>query len=77
MESSTTTRSPDLLLVILLLLEHLSSLTGILLDSKLRIIHSFPTVYSSQTVLGLELLDVIKAIIDQSKSSGSTASYND
>ena len=35
MESRTTTSTPDLLLVILLFLEHLSSLTRILLDSKL------------------------------------------
>ena len=35
MESSTTTSTPDLLLMILLFLQHLSSLTRILLDSKL------------------------------------------
>ena len=39
MESSTTTGTPDLLLVVLLLLQHLSSLTVVLLDSELGVIH--------------------------------------
>ena len=36
MESSTTTRTPDLLLVVLLFLEHLSALSLLLLDSELH-----------------------------------------
>ena len=37
MESSTTAGTPDLLLVVLLLLQHLSSLTVVLLDSELGV----------------------------------------
>ena len=36
MESSTTAGTPDLLIVVLLLLEHLSALSLLLLDSELR-----------------------------------------
>ena len=35
-ESSTTTGTPDLLIVVLLLLEHLSALSLVLLDSELQ-----------------------------------------
>ena len=31
--------------------------------------------YSSQTVLGLELLDVVQAVVDQSEASGSATTY--
>ena len=31
--------------------------------------------YSSKAVLGLELLDVIQAVVDQSETSGSATSY--
>ena len=37
MESSTTAGTPDLLLVVLLLLQHLSSLAVVLLDSELGV----------------------------------------
>ena len=36
MEGSTATSTPDLLLVVLLLLKHLSSLAVVLLDSELE-----------------------------------------
>ena len=31
--------------------------------------------YSSKAVLGLELLDVVQAVVDQSETSGSATSY--
>ena len=68
-KSSTTARSPNLLLVILLFLEHLSALTRILLNAKLDMTHLFRIRYSSKTVLCLKLLDVIQAVIDESKTS--------
>ena len=40
MESSTTASTPDLLLVVLLLLQHLSALTVVLLNSELGITFS-------------------------------------
>ena len=69
-ESSTTTSTPDLLLMVLLLLQHLSALAVVLLNSELCVTFRACT-YSGQTVLGLELLDVIQGVVDQSKSSGS------
>ena len=41
MEGSTTTSTPDLLLVVLLFLEHLSALSVVLLKTELGIIHSY------------------------------------
>ena len=74
MKSSTTTRSPDFLLVILLLLQHLTSLARILLNSKL-FLNSLTNTYSSQTILCLELLDVVERIVDESKTSRSATSW--
>ena len=74
-ESSTTTSTPDLLLMVLLLLQHLSALAVVLLNSELCVTFRACT-YSGQTVLGLELLDVIQGVVDQSKSSGSAATYS-
>ena len=75
MESSTTTSTPDLLLVVLLLLQHLSALAVVLLDSELCVTFRACT-YSGQTVLGLELLDVVQGIIDQSETSRSATTYS-
>ena len=41
MEGSTTTSTPDLLLVVLLFLEHLSALSVVLLKTELGISHSY------------------------------------
>lgn len=41
MEGSTTTSTPDLLLVVLLFLEHLSALSVVLLKTELGIIHLY------------------------------------
>ena len=73
-KSSTTTRSPDLLLVVLLFLQHLASLSGILLNSELQGQSHAHSSYSGQAVLGLELLDVIQRIVDQSKAGRTTTS---
>ena len=73
-KSSTTTRSPDLLLVVLLFLQHLTSLSGILLNAELQGQSHTHSSYSGQTVLSLELLDVIQRIVDQSKAGRTTTS---
>lgn len=59
MESSTTAGSPDLLLMILLFLKHLTSLSVMLLNSELKI-KPRKCTYASKTVLGLEFLHVLK-----------------
>ena len=69
MESSTTAGTPDLLLVILLFLEHLSALSLLLLDSELGVNHR-NGLYSSETVLGLELLHVINGVVDEGETRG-------
>ena len=69
MESSTAAGTPDLLVVVLLLLEHLSALSLVLLDSELGVNHR-NGLYSSETVLGLELLHVIDGIVDESETRG-------
>ena len=76
MESSTAASTPDLLLVVLLLLQHLSSLAVVLLNSKLCIKYCIYRMYSSKAVLGLELLDVVQTIVDQSETSRSATSYS-
>ena len=73
-KSSTTTRSPDLLLVVLLFLQHLTSLSGMLLNAELQNQSHTHSPYSGQTVLSLELLDVIQRIVDQSKAGRTTTS---
>ena len=73
-KSSTTTRSPDLLLVVLLFLQHLTSLSGMLLNAELQGQSHTHSPYSGQTVLSLELLDVIQRIVDQSKAGRTTTS---
>ena len=71
MESSTTASTPDLLLVVLLFLEHLSALSLVLLDSELGV--SYGDYFnSSETVLGFELLHVINGIIDEGETGGTT-----
>ena len=74
MESSTTACSPDLLLMILLFLKHLTSLPVMLLNSELTI---KPRKYkdASETVLSFKFLHILKGIIDQSKTRGATTSY--
>ena len=69
MESSTTAGAPDLLVVVLLLLEHLSALSLVLLDSELGVSHC-SSRYSSETVLGLELLHVINGVVDEGETRG-------
>ena len=73
-KSSTTTRSPDLLLVVLLFLQHLTSLSLVLLNSELHGQSHTHNSYSGQAVLGLELLNVIERIVDQSKAGRTTTS---
>ena len=75
MESGTAASTPDLLQVVLLLLEHLSSLAVVLLDSELTSEIGRIASYSSKAVLSLELLDVVEGVVDQSETSRSATSY--
>ena len=74
-QSSTTASSPDLLLVVLLFLQHLTSLSLVLLNTELQRSSQLQSSYSSQTILSLELLDIIKRVVDQSKTGRTTTSY--
>jgi hypothetical protein len=71
MESSTTTSTPDLLLVVLLFLEHLSALSVVLLKTKLCV-NEIKVSYSSKTVLSFELLNILDRIVDEAETSGTT-----
>ena len=75
MESSTTASTPDLLVVVLLLLEHLSALSLVLLDSELGITHC-NSRHPSETVLGLELLHVLNGVVDEGETRGAATTQS-
>ena len=74
-ESSTTTSTPNLLLVVLLFLEHLTGLSAMLLETELIRYFYSATPYSSKTVLGFELLDIFDSIVDEGETGRATTTY--
>ena len=59
-EGSTAASTPDLLLVVLLLLQHLSSLAVVLLDSKLPITSSKPFLTLARRYLASNFLTSLR-----------------
>ena len=74
-ESSTTTSTPNLLLVVLLFLEHLTGLSGMLLETELICYLHRTTSYSSEAVLGFELLDIFDSVVDEGETGRATTTY--
>ena len=74
-ESSTTTSTPNLLLVVLLFLEHLTGLSTMLLETELIRYFYSATPYSSKTVLGFELLNIFDSIVDEGDTGRTTTTY--
>ena len=75
-ESSTTTSTPNLLLVVLLFLEHLTGLSAMLLETELKRYFYPATPYSSKAVLGFELLDIFDSIVDEGETGRATTTYS-
>ena len=75
MKSSTTTSTPNLLLVVLLFLEHLTGLSAMLLETELKRYFYPATPYSSKTVFGFELLDIFDSIVDEGETGRATTTY--